>query len=72
MFYIYVKNRILFVLIFSMAMLLVLEATMYFVFDEKPHIVSILIEIPFFVFGAWLYHYKRTKQLEKANGIKIK
>lgn len=63
MFYLYTKNRIVFIVLFSLSTLLIVEGTMFFVYDEKPKIISILIELPFFVIGAWLYHYKMTQRI---------
>jgi len=63
MFYIYLKNRTLFVILFSVSTLVFVESIMFFVYNEKPSITSIFIELPFFILGAWIYHYRMTKKI---------
>gem|GEM_PF-5784317 len=62
MYYLYLKNRILFSFLFALAILLGSESIMYFLFNEEPKLVSIIIEVPFFLLAGWYYHYRVTKK----------
>jgi len=63
-FYPYIKNRTLFVVLFTSFTILLVEIGLWYFFDDQPSPAAILIEIPFVAAGWWLYHDVVTKRLE--------
>lgn len=61
----FIKNRLLYVIVNSLLLLITIETIMFLLFGEKPGPVGVIVELPFFILGSWIYHYKKTEKLKR-------
>ena|GEM_PF-6467658 len=69
-YYLYIKNRLLFIAVVSIVLLTVAELLPWAIWGDQINLLGICtIQLPVFILGSWLYHSLVT---DRMNSKKIK
>jgi hypothetical protein len=61
----FIKNRLIFIIVNTLILLLIGESFIFLIYGEKSKPIVILVELPFFILGSWIYHFAKSTSGDK-------